>query len=533
MRWQGSLSAVVLLNLIAGSAIAQAPYQNGSYQQSNYAPNWTMPALEPAWPDGQVRQQQTNQPMRYQTPQPGNQYAPQPQSYPQPSIQRQPSQLPQNNGHPFQGQGQNQYPAQGQNQSQWSQQRPDAFQPRLNSQYGQGQYGQEQFGQATNADPQFSGAQFGSRQSVAPRRSYDQQTPLQQDMVGTNFYPRQNDRSNYQPSQQPFLPASAPRYGRQDQPLQPIQETLPDPAPQQPAYENEPLGQGYLQRQNSNADGSVGFEYGQDGANGGYSEPCGDIGCCRPCITAGVLFSVEATYFKYLRSDGTRYGTSGNQEIVEFDGALAPRFTIGYLPECYPGIRLRWFDFEDYAPGSVVGQGLGADISLVDLELFRPVEINPYWGLEFSGGVRFVSFREIMADGNAPDLRINDIDAFGGVFGVQSNYRIFLGSVYTRARLAVLSGDKFHRNDNTPVVLSLNDTVVGMTEVGFGYEMQHCFTGRSGCRNHTAFGRVGAEWQHWHNFSTEFSNIAPSSEDSGGPSDVGLVGLVLELGFYY
>ncbi len=257
----------------------------------------------------------------------------------------------------------------------------------------------------------------------------------------------------------------------------------------------------------------------------GYQTGC-NTSCCPPC---GVVFGVESTFFRYNRSDGTRYGTSGTQEVVSFNYNYSPRITLGYACKCGPGFRMRWFNYNNFVAGGAAGQGLGVNTTIWDFEVFRPYQVSSDWAVELSAGFRIADFRETMQDGaGGSEVRVNDVEAFGFITGIESRHRLGYGSVYGRVRYGILTGDKYVRNDNTPVAITLNDSIFAMTELAMGYQWQHRI---GGC--YTGVVRIGAEWQHWENFSSAFVNTAPGGEDFSGPSDVGFVGLTLEAGIYF
>ncbi len=84
-------------------------------------------------------------------------------------------------------------------------------------------------------------------------------------------------------------------------------------------------------------------------ADGGYGgKGCkGMLHCCC-CDQSGWIFGAEATFFKYHRTDGVRYG-GGNLDETQFDYNVSPRLTLGYVNCDGLGIRVRYWNYDQTA----------------------------------------------------------------------------------------------------------------------------------------------------------------------------------------
>ncbi len=247
---------------------------------------------------------------------------------------------------------------------------------------------------------------------------------------------------------------------------------------------------------------------------------------CSGC--GGWFMDAEATYFQYHRADGVRFGTSGPVEVTDFDFEIAPRITIGHCGGAYGGFRARWWDYDHFASGRIAGQGLRVETVVWDFEWFDTIFANHKWAVEVSAGLRYNEFTETMID-SGNEFRINDFDGFGAVLGSEVHRAFWKGTVYARGKYAILTGDKFIRNDNAGGgQLTLNDTVQSVSELAIGYQQT-----RRVWNNALLVTQFGVEWQQWDNYSSGFRNTMPGGEDFSGPSDVGFAGFTSMVGLYY
>ena len=227
------------------------------------------------------------------------------------------------------------------------------------------------------------------------------------------------------------------------------------------------------------------------------SETTGGGPCC--CDQSGFIFDAEATFFRYHSNEGI-------DEDNEFDFEVSPRITVGYRAPDGLGIRLRWWDY-DHDNGDE--DPLGVETYNLDLELFEEIAVGCCTSLELSAGIRYNEFREFQEG----DDEAHSFSGYGGIIALQSNRELAVGgAAYARLRQAILMEDYNSDGD------TLLDVVVGMTEIGFGYES----TLLSGC--YCVTGYAGIEWQQWHDYL---------NDEDGHATDVGFAGIVLGISVDY
>ena len=198
---------------------------------------------------------------------------------------------------------------------------------------------------------------------------------------------------------------------------------------------------------------------------------CG-ASCC--CDQSALIFGAEMTFFRYHTSDGV--------EDDEFDFEISPRITLGYRAPDGLGLRVRWWEY-DHENGDST---LEVDTYNFDIELFEEISVGSCSSMEVSAGIRYNEFEENDLD----DGESHSFEGFGGLFAVEANRELAIGgAAYARLRQAILMDD--YDADGTELV----DVVVGMTEIGLGYET----TLISGC--YCVTGHAGIEWQQWHDYS--------------------------------
>ena len=166
-----------------------------------------------------------------------------------------------------------------------------------------------------------------------------------------------------------------------------------------------------------------------------------------------------------------------------------------------------------------------------DVEAFKQCKLNCHWSVETSAGLRYNHFREDLNDNETPQgqHRTNSFDGVGGIFGMELQRTLGgWGSLYGRARFAVMFGDKERNNIASGV--QHPDATLTVWELAAGYEISHQFCGGS-----ILFGRIGWEWQNWFNYTSEFNSaLGTNSEDNwAGNGDVNFGGLACSVGFTY
>lgn len=269
-----------------------------------------------------------------------------------------------------------------------------------------------------------------------------------------------------------------------------------------------------------------------DGCDTGGCDDCGGNPC--GCDQSAWIFDSEIVFFRYHRADGVNTNNYGDDDEAEFGFDVSPRLTLGYVSPDGLGVRVRWWEYihsadSAYDPyqGDVAGQTgnpsqISVDTYTIDIEFYEELSVGCYSTLEISGGIRYNEFEEQIGIANT-----NRFSGFGGLIGAEFNRSLAIGgSVYARARLAILMDDKkvvTRPNQSVPVQSTLLDSTQGMTEIGFGYEYSRCLCGGS-----ILTARVGAEWQNWFNYSSTSINGT-----YGGPSDVGFGGFLVGVGLEY
>lgn len=300
----------------------------------------------------------------------------------------------------------------------------------------------------------------------------------------------------------------------------------------------------------------------------GCCDPCCNSCCnscggsCGYCGSAGVEFRAEALLLSYHRADGSRVGTEVN-EHVNPSYNIAPRLTLGYKGCDGSGVRMRWFDYNhselsgnrvdmDYdkdsvndPPNEVLGdedtEFLKVDTFNYDIEWYSDICLNQCWTMEVSFGYRHNDFSEVLVDSSegqpasGGDLRATFGNFEGTVLGLETRRHFCRGTLYGGLRGSVLFGDRSQlhfENGQLAQANRLNDAVVGIWEISFGYERSWCL--RNGA---LAYVRLGAEVQQWENFSSslDFDPTAPAQQGSdrvrlGGPADVGFTGFTTAIG---
>lgn len=279
------------------------------------------------------------------------------------------------------------------------------------------------------------------------------------------------------------------------------------------------------------------------------AEDCCDDGCCGSC-GGGFYAEGEALFFKYHRADGTAVGLGtpfDTDEDVEFEYTAVPRVSLGYVAANGLGIRARYFEFDQSEEANEGAPShLAIDTYTIDLELFERICLNRCWAIELSGGVHYKEFSEFMFDSGVPDEpdlfepRLNAIDGWGGVLGLEATRSMGCWAVYGRVRGSVITGDKFVGNsiEFGDSLLAqgreVEDSIMHTIEYALGLECNRELSNGAALRL-----RAGYEWQMWYNYSSSFAGPTnPLTAMTGlglgesiftGPADVGLSGFTLAL----
>jgi hypothetical protein len=230
----------------------------------------------------------------------------------------------------------------------------------------------------------------------------------------------------------------------------------------------------------------------------------------------------EAVFLRYTRADGVRGGTSPD-ESTSFDFEASPRITLGYAKPSGLGVRVRYWEYDQFEESQFPPEGVGIDTYTIDVEVYESFLLGRCWCAELAGGVRYNEFEEQLIN---TDLKVNSFHGWGGVLGAELTRKLgCYGALYGRVRGAILVDDKFILDDGGDQIF-LSDVNVGVVELGLGYEVCK----KLACGS-TLFARGGMEWQTWYNYSSAFEDTS-SLDDFSGPSDVGFYGPSVAVGFY-
>lgn len=219
------------------------------------------------------------------------------------------------------------------------------------------------------------------------------------------------------------------------------------------------------------------------------ADDCTASSCCS-CDQSGVFFDAEITFFRF-------HSSAGIHPSNEFDFETSPRITLGYRNPDGLGTRVRYWEYDhqnhsDTSPYDV-------DTYNVDVEVFEEISLSSCTSIELSAGFRYNEFDQFSDDDApsvGPGLGTYAFDGFGAIVGIETRRSLSSnGAIYARLRQAVLMDDYDLNKDSEVSDGTLHDTVVGMTEIALGYETS---LASSGC--YSVNGRVGVEWQQWHNY---------------------------------
>jgi len=218
------------------------------------------------------------------------------------------------------------------------------------------------------------------------------------------------------------------------------------------------------------------------------------------CDQSGVFFDAEVTFFRF-------HNNAGIHPSNEFGFETSPRITVGYRSPDGLGTRLRWwqYDHQNHSGRSPYA----IDTYNVDLEVFEEFSLGSCTSIELSAGIRYNEFDQFSDDDDTdigPGFGWYAFDGFGAIVGIEARRSMSCNSaIYARLRQAVLMDDYVvmdnyaPHGDESPVNGKgkdiIHDTVVGMTEIALGYETSLASSGR-----YSVNGRVGVEWQQWHNY---------------------------------
>ena len=228
--------------------------------------------------------------------------------------------------------------------------------------------------------------------------------------------------------------------------------------------------------------------------------------CC--CDSGGWIFGAEATFFKFLDSNGVNdFGGFALANRGRFDYEVNPRLTLGYAGCDGLGMRVRYWQYDENTLSNN-GNVISVDTYTIDFEVFQCIDLGSCTSVEISGGIRyneFDMFREgVVLDGN------DSFQGFGGIVAIEANRQLNCNwSAYGRFRQVILSDDFFANQIGND---SEFDGIRDVTEVALGINYH-------GCRWTL---NAGYEWHLWSNYTR-----GTSANLDIETSDVGFAGFVL------
>ncbi|MCA9267256.1 MAG: hypothetical protein KDA41_02235 [Planctomycetales bacterium] len=240
---------------------------------------------------------------------------------------------------------------------------------------------------------------------------------------------------------------------------------------------------------------------------------------CDSCCRGSFVFDFEATFVRYLQEGGV---VDAGAQSGEFDFNFAPRFELGFVPCDGPGVRVRYWSF-DNSTRSTDGDRIGIDASVFDAELFQTLDVSCATSLEVSGGLRWVDFDGVLGDATIPAR--SDFDGIGLTLGLNAKRQAYCGDLYAKGRTSIVAGnlatDWFanHRVGKSHPLTQI--------ELGVGYETSRCLSNGAVLRL-----RAGFEYQQW------LSAIAVDPANGGFGNDdlvadAGFAGFVIGGGLDY
>ena len=209
----------------------------------------------------------------------------------------------------------------------------------------------------------------------------------------------------------------------------------------------------------------------------------------------------------FLRPFGTDNGMQSH------DYQAAPRVWLGWQGVSDFGMRLRWFDYDQYNAGSV--QRPRVEASHFDLEMTSALELDGSWDVLLSGGTRYAQ----VLTSEQPDEGVASADVegkrgLGPLLGVELSRGLTDNmGLYVLTRMSLQFGDGFEEGDPDE---THGYEAFAVTEIQMGTEWNRPLFGTA-----LTFARAGVESQFYH-------QVADSDDES-----LALFGAVFSFGIQH
>lgn len=302
------------------------------------------------------------------------------------------------------------------------------------------------------------------------------------------------------------------------------------------------FGQGYYDGSDSVIDPVSylgGGDKGCDDDCGKGGKSCGKGGCgildglgcgCGPSLYA----EFDAMFLRYNRADGVQDiqnvaapGTP-NPGAYNFNYRFTPRITLGFVTANGTGFRVRYFDYNHARTNTVpFTRTARVDTFNIDAEMFRNIDLTCSTQMQWSIGARYNDFTESVSVHPAfgAPYRLK-FDGWGVITGLGITQKIRWGSIYGRARGALLTNNRQTRIGNAE--LAQNNVTTGMIELAVGWQTQRYLNNGA----LLTFG-IGYEIQQWMNYGIATPNNIAAPVVMTSPVDVGFDGIVLNFAYSY
>ncbi len=261
--------------------------------------------------------------------------------------------------------------------------------------------------------------------------------------------------------------------------------------------------------------------------------------CCDPCGCAGFFGGAELLLLDPHSSAGTNaLGVGG--PYPEWGYRPAYRFWLGYQGSGGQGLRLRYFQFDQYnedvldaanpEQGGFETAGVGFNAYYVDVEYTDTIQLGGQWSALLHGGMRYAAVDrfDMAYDAGVGTTYGRYLTCSWGVTGgLELRRPIFAGwDLYANLQGSILfgDGDEYNWTDDPPSWDGENHLENGtqaIWEISFG--MEKAYDLGNGAE---LFGRVGVEAQYWDGFQREF--VAGGTYEQG--EAFGLYGYTIALG---
>ena len=212
----------------------------------------------------------------------------------------------------------------------------------------------------------------------------------------------------------------------------------------------------------------------------------------------------------FLRPFGTDDG------MLSHDYQAAPRVWLGWQGANDFGMRLRWFDYNQYNAGS--DQRPRVEATHFDLEMTSAVELDGNWDVLLSGGTRYAqALTSEQPDEGQASSHVEGKRGLGPLLGLELSRSLpdNMG-LYVLTRTSLQFGDGFDTSDSPDEGDEHGYEAFAVTEIQMGTEWNRPLFGTA-----LTFARAGVESQFYH-------QVADSDDES-----LALFGAVFSFGIQH